>query len=158
MPCFLLMAVSCEPSNNSSKLHPNPALTFHKNTRYEKITINNLKQWHQDYKLKIIDTVLIDLTDQKFKIESIADALIIKDEVLILDDGTTTIQSIGFDGSPNKMVARKGRGPGELTSPINMVKRDDGFVVMDRVNGIIYYEAAVGKNEPLSYYYFKCDF
>jgi len=143
--CSILILLSCESNNDSSKTHPNSNSVFHENISYTKISINNLTQWDKEFKLNVKDTVGIDISEQKFKIESVADVLISDDEILVLDDGTTTIQSIGFDGSPNTTVARTGRGPGEVASPVNMVKKDDGYIVMDRVNGIIHYNI---NNEP----------
>lgn len=137
---FIVTIVSCESSNDSHQIHPNSNLVFHDGEKYKELSISNLTLWENEFKFNISDTVTIDISEQKYKIESVADALIVENEVLVLDDGTTTIQSISFNGSPNKTVARKGRGPGEIASPVNMVKMGDGFVVMDRVNGIIYYD------------------
>lgn len=137
---IVLIFFSC--SNKDVKYdsieHPNVSLIINDEDTIHKIINEEIKLWSDHFELKNKGNLLeLDISDNQFGVQSFTDVLILENELLVLDQRQNKLHSINFEGFHNDPISISGRGPGELSEPLNMIKLDIGFAAVDKINGIL---------------------
>ncbi len=135
---FLLIFSSCKRdlTKNTGEIHPDYLLALDNEAYLIEVNNDNLLKWGEYYSFNISNELEIDISRSDYTIQRLTDVLITNQDILILDGGRNKIHNIDFSGNVHKPIAVGGRGPGELSEPVNFMRVSDGFMVADRVNGI----------------------
>ncbi|TVQ13942.1 MAG: hypothetical protein EA364_05240 [Balneolaceae bacterium] len=119
-----------------------PDLNIYKNEYQNNLRMvdkNNVK-YFEDYFSFIKDTTnftVVNFSD--YLISDISDIVVVDSTIFVLDLRSTTIHKIDLATKTSVEFIPRGRGPGDVFSPTNMVVIGDTLVVADRINGFITY-------------------
>jgi hypothetical protein len=141
---FLLLSIiylcGCGNDGTVSKIHPDITIYINK---YENIIRmidkNNAKDFEKYYSM-ILDSdrsTLINFSN--YDIADVSEVLVIDSKVFVLDLISPSVHKIDLTENSSTDFTPRGRGPGDIISPTNMVVIGDTLVIADRVNGFIFY-------------------
>ncbi|MCH8568765.1 MAG: hypothetical protein LAT67_10895 [Balneolales bacterium] len=134
---ILSFILSCS-SDQPEHLHPNVAYSLHSVTDYINIDPDDLPIWEDSYSISFDTLLSFDIYDEKYSIANFAKFRLDRDHFFIA--GVEEIYRLDYNGNQLSSLTREGRGPGETVSVSGIVLTDDYIKVMDRINGLLYFD------------------
>ncbi|MCH8558371.1 MAG: 6-bladed beta-propeller [Balneolia bacterium] len=146
---ILLWAAGCQ-KEHPVHLHPSPSYSLDPDMEYIEINLHELPDWHEFYSIELQPVLSLDVSEESQRISSVANIRLDDDFFYIVDDGMNIVHRLDYSGQSHPPLAAEGRGPGETVSPVNLWLAESEIVVMDRVNGLLYYDReSLSPKDPL---------